>query len=219
MIIRIVICVKKMFEAKMLMLFTWIVLGVPLLVFVLWFEIKFQITPLILICSAIGGTIIPVLLIWFLAQHLKENKMYIFINILTILLIAILIYTLPTTVFTKYSKEVITEYFDLIDIRGGSYGVPASYIFPLDDDESVDINYVREYYGSNYIRLISGTVMKEGVLKGKKVLIVFERGAFNPLKSMTVFELDKSFNTEINERNQGYEQWTYPIDNILLSPE
>lgn len=166
---------KKMFEPKMLMLFSWIVLGVPLLVFVLWFEIKFQITPLILICSAMVGTIIPVLLIWFLAQHLKESKLYIFINILTILLIAILLYTLPTTVFTKYSKEVIAEYFDLIDTTGGSYGFPASYIFPL-DDESIDIKNVREYYGSNYIRLISGTVMKEGVLKGKKVLIRHKYG-------------------------------------------
>jgi len=204
---------------RMLVLFSLILFSVPLLVFLLWFTFKFQITPFTLISISISTiTILLLTTAALIKQRDKKLRVFVFMNIFTILLIILLVYVLPTTVFTEYSKEKIMASYGLEHVIGVHASYPAMNVFPLDNDGSVSIEPIRSYYGGKLIAWIEGVVTTEGELNGKKVLVVYESKKFDPTSTMTVLELDDSYNTEKLGKHQGYESNTYPITDVLIRP-
>jgi hypothetical protein len=206
--------IKKLLKISSLLL----LIAAPLIL-VYWLFGNLEITPFVLASVSVSSILILILTILYLYKH-KDRRLrtFIVINSLTSMMIALLVYVLPTTVFTTYSKEKVIEYFELENVSGGGGGYPAFYGFPIDDDSSVDTEEIRAYYGGNKIYVIQGVVNKEGELKGKKVFIVYECNKGDPIGTMTAFELDDSFDTEKREKDQGYERSTYPIIDVLIRP-
>jgi hypothetical protein len=204
---------------KTLIVYSLLLLITAPSVLIYWLFGDLEITPFILTSVSISSLLVLILTILCLyKQHDTRIKFFIAVNSLTIIIIALLVYVLPATAFSKYSKEKIIEYFELENISGGGGGYPAVYGFPMDDDNTVNTEGIRSYFGSRKIYIIQGFINKAGEFKGRKVLVVYECAQGDPIGTMAVFELDGSYDTEKRGKDQGYERSAYPIIDVLIRP-
>lgn len=96
--------------------------------------------------------------------------------------------------------------------------VPANYAFPTDENGSIDTQQLQSFYGSVYTDWIQGELTSDKEGDTIKVLVVYKRTSYNPIKNMSIFKLSDSFDTLKMTTVQGYERYFYPIEEILSSP-
>lgn len=207
--------VKKILKLLSLYLFIY-----SLFIYPLWFKVRFHITPTMIIYKAeIIMVILLILIISLILRKPSSYMKYVILNFLTIVLVAFLTYALPAAGISNFTRIAIIDHYELADVSGGGGGIPANWVQLKDNDATIDVQEGLEYFGYNKIQFLQGVITKEGELKGKKVLVLFQENIFSPFDTMIVYELDSSFVTTKLETDQGYRHERYPIINILVSPE
>ena len=127
--------------------------------------------------------------------------------------------------FSEYAAKRIEREYHLTDALYLGGGMPADVYFAADDDGSVDLTEIRNYYGHRYVCAIQG-IVGAGENEGKKVLAIYEYRTLDPLPKTTVLELDPSYDTLIFAREQGYANVNeendafqyYPIVSVIKEP-
>lgn len=182
-------------------------------------ELTFQFTPTILIVSASIIVIILLVSSLFLVKDKTHKNIFLLcLNFISVLLVILLVYVLPITGFIKYSYNKVVAELNLKNCQRVGCDVPANRAFPIDEDGSVNTKQLQNYYGSAYTGWIQGERMNDKDGNTIKVLIVYNRVSYNPLKTITIFKLSDSFDTLKMTTLQGYNRYSYPIEDILKDP-
>jgi hypothetical protein len=194
--------------------------ALPILITQMWFTAELQTTPMVLI-SVTLGVIIFAMFAFFCLLLIKPEKYkrYILMNIVSIIFISLLFFALPTTALSDYLEDTLIEYYGLEDVMGFGGGIPIKYNFPIDNDGTIDTEQISSNYSGLRIKYLQGGITEDDELVGKKVIIVYEGDKFSPFNTMTAFELDDDFDTTRSAKDQGYRGRSYPIIDVLVSPE
>jgi hypothetical protein len=128
------------------------------------------------------------------------KQLFIAINLASILLILIFLITFPQYGFTESNFNKVVDELSLSNVTRISAGAPASDIFLRDNDGSIDTIQIAETYGDHYTEWLLGELELDN--NKVKVIITYQDGAFNPINSITIFEINKDFNIEVTEEEQ-----------------
>ena len=181
-------------------------------------ELKFQFTPTILILSS--AVVISILLVSsFLLLKDKKNKgIFLSLNFISLILVIIFVYVLPYTGFAEYSYDKVVNELTLKNHQRAGSEVPANYRFPTDVDKSIDTKKLQGFYGNEYTEWIQGELTSDKDGDIIKVLVIYKRTSYNPVKNMSIIKLSDNFDTLKMTTAQGYERYAYPIEEILRNP-
>ncbi|MEA1975259.1 MAG: hypothetical protein U9N10_06820 [Bacillota bacterium] len=205
---------------RILSLLLFIILSI---LYLLWFKIleingfELQTTPTFLVTSSIIGVLtIAIVLTVLVRKKEKKALFFIVLNVISLILIVLFLWLLPTTGFTEHNFNRIVSELSIENASRVSAGAPANEIFPIDEDESVDIQKIVNLYDNNYTEWITGEISDGG--KTIKVLVIYQQGVYYPKKSTTILELNSEYEVALSEMEQGYNRYTYPIEKILIAP-
>ena len=206
--------------ARVLSLLLFIIL---ISIYLLWLKvlpikhIELQTAPAFLVASSVIG-VFTIAINMIVLIRIKKKKRYFFIllDIISLILLLVFLWVFPSTGFRENNFNRIVLELSIENASSVSASAPADEIFPIDDDESIDVEEIAVLYGSNYTEWIKGEI-SNGV-KFTKVLVIYRRGAYRPMNSITIFELNNEFDVTLSEMKQGYNRYTYPIEKILRTP-
>ncbi len=137
------------------------------------------------------------------------------LNFISVILVILFVYALPFTGFAEYSYDKVVDELNMKNHQRAGCDVPENYAFPTDEDGSVDTKQLQSFYGSEYTDWIQGELTSDKEGDTIKVLVVYKRTSYNPIKNMSIFKLSDSFDTLKMTTMQGYERYCYPIEEIL----